>query len=100
MQIFMAYGLRGQQGAVCSGAELQDAAVEYEFTLRYSIENNVDDALERLAAAACTDALVGLGRPGQLCLEFRREAASELDAVVSARADVERALPEAVLIQR
>ena len=74
--------------------------MEYEFTLRYSGESNVDDALERLAAAGCTDALVGLGRPGQLCLEFKREAASELDAVVSARADVERALPEEVMIER
>jgi len=73
--------------------------MEYEFTLRYSIESNVDDALERLAAAGCTDALVGLGRLGQLCLEFRRAAESEAAAIESAKADIGRALPEAVLMR-
>ncbi|KQQ87535.1 hypothetical protein ASF77_18470 [Massilia sp. Leaf139] len=74
--------------------------MEYEFTLRYSVESNVDDALERLAAAGCTDALVGLGRPGQLCLDFTRAAESEAAAIESARADVARALPEATAIER
>lgn len=74
--------------------------MEYEFTLRYSVESNVDDALERLAAAGCTDALVGFGRPGQLCLEFRRDAETEASAIESAKADVVRALPEAILIER
>ena len=82
------------------GTELQEAGVEYEFTVRYSIESNVDDALERLAATGCTDALVGLGRPGLLCLEFRRAAESEATAIESAKADVERALSSAVLIER
>ena len=74
--------------------------MEYEFTLRYSFESNVDDALERLAAAGCKDALVGIGRQRQLCLEFRRGAASEAEAIASARADVARALTEATAIER
>lgn len=74
--------------------------MEYEFTLNYKFDSNVDAALEQLGAAGCTDALVGLGRPGQLCLEFRRGAETETGAIESAKADVERALPEAVLMER
>jgi hypothetical protein len=75
-----------------------EAEMEYEFTLNYKIDGNVDAALERLGAAGCTDTLVGIGSLGRLCLEFRREAVSEAAAIESAKADVGRALPEAVLM--
>ena len=101
LQVFYGLWLTGTaRRSMLEGTELQEAAVEFEFTLRYRIENNVDDALEHLAAAECKDALVGIGHQGQLCLEFRRNAASEAEAIASAKADVERALPTSVLIER
>ena len=55
--------------------------------------------MERLYEAGCDDALVGLGVPGQLGLEFIREASSAEEAILSALADVRRAIPDAQLIE-
>ena len=68
--------------------------MEYTFTLKYQLGDeagDVDALLERLGAAGCTDALVGIGQPGCLALEFTREAASVEAAMHSALADVRRA---------
>lgn len=76
--------------------------MEYSFTLRYQLGGEADDVdalLERLGAAGCTDALVGIGQPGRLALEFTREAASAEAAMHSALADVRRAAPSARLIE-
>lgn len=96
---FTAYGSLGYKARYAARGKTMEAEMEYEFTLNYEIDGNVDAALERLGAAGCTDALVGIGSPGQLCLEFRREAVSEAAAIESAKADVGRALPEAVLMR-
>ena len=76
--------------------------MEYTFTLKYQLtgdDRDVDALVERLGEAGCDDALVGIGQPGRLALEFTREAADADDAVRSALADVRRAAPSAKLIE-
>lgn len=76
--------------------------MEYRFTLKYHLAMHDDppDALvERLGAAGCDDALVGIGQPGRIALEFTREAVSAESALFSALADVKRAMPRAMLIE-
>ena len=75
--------------------------MEYTFTLKYQLgddEGDTDALVERLGEAGCDDALVGIGQPGRLALEFTREAANADEAVRSALADVRRAAPTARLI--
>ena len=75
---------------------------EYQFTLKFSLnslEANIDELVERLGEAGCTDALVGIGQPGRIGLDFTREAKSASAAVQSALADVKRAIPNAELIE-
>lgn len=76
--------------------------MEYTFTLKYQLaadDCEPDGIVERLGEAGCDDALVGIGLPGRLALEFTREAASAEAAVSSALADVRRAVPSAKLIE-
>jgi len=75
---------------------------EYQFTLKFSLntlEANLDELVERLGEAGCTDSLVGLGQPGRIGLDFTREARSASEAVQSALADVKRAIPNAELVE-
>lgn len=71
--------------------------MEFEFKLTYKlpVESDLDQVVNKLGEAGCTDAVVGLGVEGQIALEFVREAASAEEAVRSAVADVKRALPDA-----
>ena len=76
--------------------------MEYIFTLKYQLaddDRDPDTLVERLGEAGCDDALVGIGQPGRLALEFTREAESAEAAVRSALADVRRAAPSAKLIE-
>jgi predicted DNA-binding transcriptional regulator AlpA len=76
--------------------------VEYIFTLKYQLAEHDRDAealVERLGAAGCDDALVGIGHPGRLALEFTREAGSAEVAVRGALAEVKRAVPSARLVE-
>ena len=76
--------------------------MEYTFTLKYQLTDDDRDAdalVERLGEAGCDDALVGIGQPGRLALEFTREAADADEAVRSALADVRCAAPTARLIE-
>lgn len=76
--------------------------MEYTFTLKYQLADDDRDAdalVERLGEAGCDDALIGLGQPGRLALEFTREAADADEAVRSALADVRSAVPSARLIE-
>ena len=75
---------------------------EYTFTLTFALgsaDADSDELIERLGAAGCDDALVGLGRRGRLALEFTRQAPYAGDAVSSAIADVRRAVPAAALME-
>ena len=76
--------------------------MEFTFTLKYRLSEldcNHDELVERLGAGGCEDALVGIGQPGRIALEFTREAGSAKAALVSALADVKRAIPSAQLIE-
>ncbi|HET6912329.1 MAG TPA: DNA-binding protein [Rhodanobacteraceae bacterium] len=76
--------------------------MEYTFTLKYQLseqDSDPDALVERLGDAGCDDALVGIGQPGRLALEFTRAANSAQAAVRSALADVKRAVPSARLIE-
>ena len=75
---------------------------EYTFTLTFALgsrDADTDALVERLGAAGCDDAVVGVGRSGRLALEFTREAEDAAHAVRSAISDVRSALPEALLIE-
>ena len=76
--------------------------MEYVFALKYQLaddDRDLDAWVERLAEAGCDDAMVGVGQPGRLALEFTREAESADAAMYSALADVRRAAPSAKLIE-
>lgn len=48
----------------------------FTFTLKYQMQsddNDMDAIMDRLAEVDCDDALVGVGQPGRLALEFVRE---------------------------
>jgi len=74
----------------------------YEFTLKYNLpasESDMDELVERLGEAGCDDALIGIGLPGRIALEFAREADTAFDAISSAVADVKGTAPKAKLIE-
>lgn len=76
--------------------------MQYDFTLKFKLGTNdqgEDELMTRLGDAGCTDALVGLGLPGYVGLEFTREAESAEEAILSALEDVRRALPAAELVE-
>jgi predicted DNA-binding transcriptional regulator AlpA len=76
--------------------------MEYTFTLKYQLaddDRDPDALVERLGEAGCDDALVGIGQPGRLALEFTREATDAGAAVRSALVDVRRAARSATLIE-
>jgi hypothetical protein len=75
--------------------------MEYEFTLKFALPANhrsVDDLVEHLGEAGCTDALVGIGQRDRVALSFTREASSAMEAIVSAMKEVRAALPESRLL--
>lgn len=70
--------------------------------LKYQLtddDRDPDALVESLCEAGCDDALVGIGQPGRLELEFTREAADADRAVCSALEYVRRAVPSARLIE-
>ena len=74
----------------------------FTFTLNYELtsdESDMDALVERSAEEGCDDALLGVGQPGRMALEFVREATSAYDAIESAMEDVRRAVPNARLIE-
>jgi len=76
--------------------------MDYEFTLRFllpAVGSDADELVERLGAAGCIDALVGIGQPGRIALEFTREADSAKQAIFSALDEARRAIPEAKFIE-
>jgi len=76
--------------------------MEYTFILKYQLsedDRHLDEIVEQLGEAGCDDALVGIGQPGRLALEFVREATDAVAAVSSALIDVRRAIPSAKLIE-
>lgn len=75
---------------------------EYEFTLKFRLPGagaDPEQLIAALAEAGCDDALIGIGLPGRIALDFTREAASAFDAVASAIRNVREAIPSAELIE-
>ena len=75
---------------------------EYEFTLKFRLPDaNADPEqfIDALAEAGCEDALVGVGQPGRIALDFTREAKSAFEAIASAVHNVKRAIPGAELVE-
>jgi predicted DNA-binding transcriptional regulator AlpA len=82
--------------------ESEKMQMEYEFTLKFMLPDNSGDAslhLQALGEAGCDDALIGVGQPGRVALNFTREAASAEQAIVSALSDVKQAIPAAKLVE-
>ena len=76
--------------------------MEYTFTLKFKLTSageDVDELVEKLGAAGCDDAVVGVGIAGRVALTFVREGEHAEHAVLSALADVKSALPDAQLIE-
>ena len=74
---------------------------EYDFALIFRLkqsDQNPEIYLDSLYEAGCDDALVGIGKPGYLSLDFIRESNSAFDAISSAIANVKSVLTEADLI--
>lgn len=75
---------------------------EYEFTLKFRLPDAGSDPalfIGALAEAGCDDAMVGIGQPGRIALDFAREAKTALGAVVSAVQAVRLAIPGVELIE-
>lgn len=76
--------------------------MEYEFTLKFKVPTaaaSAESLVERLGECGCDDALVGIGQPGRVALDFTREASSAGEAILSAIKNVRRAIPGAELIE-
>jgi len=74
----------------------------YEFTLKFSLQNEAENPaeyIEKLGTAGCDDALVGIGQNGRIALNFVRESTSAYEAIVSAIADVKKAIPGSKLVE-
>jgi len=75
---------------------------EYEFTLKFRLPDASGDParfIDALAQAGCDDALVGVGQPGRIALDFSRVAKSAVAAISSAVLAVKKAIPGAELVE-
>lgn len=75
---------------------------EYEFTLRFTLPSedlDMDSIADSLYGQGCDDAVIGIGQPGRLALDFTRRASSARKAVLSAISDVTDALPGVCLVE-
>src|SRR5580698_9678896 len=73
----------------------------YNFVLNFALprsDENPEQFLDALYDAGC-DAAVGIGQYGMIGLDFTRAATSAEEAVRTALADVQTAIPGAVLLQ-
>lgn len=74
----------------------------YDFDLDFKLardDEDPDEIVGRLGKAGCDDSTIGIGKPGAIGMMFGREAKSAEEAILSAIADVKRALPDAELIE-
>lgn len=75
---------------------------EFEFTLKFSLQDSTQDPqdyLEALGEAGCDDAIIGVAQKGRVALQFTREATDAFSAITSAIHDVKSAIPDAKLIE-
>jgi predicted DNA-binding transcriptional regulator AlpA len=75
---------------------------EYDFTLKFELSSpRLDGSLyiDQLYEGGCDDALIGVGKPGCLALNFIRASETAQTAIDSAKSDVEAVIPQATLIE-
>jgi hypothetical protein len=75
---------------------------EYDFTLKFdiaSLECEPETLLDQIYEAGCGDAIIGIGQPGRIAMNFIRDSTSASEAVSSALNDVNKAIPQAKLIE-
>ena len=76
--------------------------MEFIFTLKYQLSEqdaNHHNIVGRLLAAGCDDAVIGIGLPGRLALEFTREADSAVQTILQAISEIKNVIPSALLIE-
>lgn len=76
--------------------------MEFEFGMKFKLGDEGADAdalVERLGESGCDDAVIGIGQPGRIALDFTRDAPSVKEAIISALRDVKGAIPDAELIE-
>jgi len=76
--------------------------MEFIFTLKYQLSEqdaNHHNIVGRLLAAGCDDAVIGIGLPGRLALEFTREADSAVQTILQAISKIKNVIPSALLIE-
>ena len=73
---------------------------EYQFELTFKLPQG-DDPDQYFAALeiSCSDAMVGTGQAGYMAFDFTRESKSAYEAIISAVADVKKAIPKAALVE-
>jgi len=75
---------------------------QYDFTLKFTLgrpDADPESFIGPLMNEGCDDALIGIGKPGRIALDFTREANFADEAVISALADVKRAIPDAQFVE-
>jgi hypothetical protein len=75
---------------------------QYNFTLKFALglhDADPDAFVEQLLAEGCDDALIGVGQHGRIALDFTRDAATAVEAVLGALSDVQRAIPDSKLVE-
>jgi hypothetical protein len=74
----------------------------YDFILRFQLPDTAADpahVIDAIFEAGCDDAVVGIGTPGSIALDFSRDAPTAEDAINSATNAVIRAIPGAKLAE-
>lgn len=74
----------------------------YDLILTLSLPDPTVDPVhftDSLFVAGCDDAVVGVGMPGSIALDFARDASTAEDAVISAINTVTKAIPGAHLVE-
>lgn len=73
---------------------------EYDFALQFKLaDHKVDPSIyeDRLFAAGCDDALLGIGQSGYIGLDFIRTSNSAVEAIYSAIENVKSVIPDSEL---
>jgi predicted DNA-binding transcriptional regulator AlpA len=97
-----------KSASTCAGRGSRDPELRqeramkvYEFTLHFRLPADrpaPDRWLDALFEAGCDDAVVGVGRKGNIALQFAREASRPAVALSRALRDVRKAIPGAVFL--
>jgi len=73
---------------------------EYQFVLTFKLPQEADpDQYFAALEKSCSDAIIGTGQTGYMVFDFTRESKSAYDAIVSAVADVKKAIPKVSLVE-